>query len=81
VGTVRDRDVVSQGSLDAIWAWLKDQHIVIQALVWLFFLPVTAGLWKWETGWPLAGRLVAIGGLALATLFVFFPRFLLGPRP
>ena len=73
--------VASQGSLDAIWEWLQSQHIVIQVLVLIFFLPVTAGLWVWQTGWPLILRLILDAGLAIVTLVVFFPRFLLGGRP
>jgi hypothetical protein len=73
--------VASQGSLDATWAWLNEQHIVVQVIGWFLFLPVTAGLWVWQTGWPLVGRLVVIGGLASITLYVFFPRFLIGGRP
>ena len=73
--------VASQGSLDALWVWLREQHIVVQVLAWFLFLPVTAGLWVWQTGWPLIGRLVVIGVLAAVTLYVFFPRFLTGGRP
>lgn len=72
--------VASQGSLDATWAWLRDQHIVVQVLAWFLFLPVTAGLWVWQTGWPMLLRFVLIGGLAVVTLYVFFPRFLIGGR-
>src|SRR5688500_9187859 len=60
--------VASQGSLDATWAWLRDQHIVVQVLAWFLFLPVTAGLWVWQTGWPMLLRFVLIGGLAVVTL-------------
>jgi hypothetical protein len=31
------------------------------------------GLWIWQTSWPLVLRLVLAGGLAWATLYVFFP--------
>jgi hypothetical protein len=72
--------VASQGSLDATWEWIRGLPIIIQAVVWLLFLPVVAGLWIWETGWPLAARLVLVGGLAVATLFVFAPRSLLEGR-
>jgi hypothetical protein len=72
--------VASQGSVDATWEWIRGLPIVIQALVWLLFLPVVAGLWIWETGWPLAARLVLVGGLAVATLYIFAPRWLLEGR-
>jgi hypothetical protein len=38
---------------------------------------VTAGLWVWETAWPLVVRLALIVGLGAWNLAVFFPRFLL----
>jgi hypothetical protein len=62
--------VWSQGSLDAVWEWLRG----------LPLLPLVAGLWVWETGWPTVARLVVIGGLALATLYTFLPRSLFGGR-
>jgi hypothetical protein len=68
--------VADQGSLDNAWGWLQGLPVFAQAAVWILFLPVTAGLWVWETTWPVALRLIAIGGLAFATLYAFFPRFL-----
>ena len=72
--------VATQGSLDATWEWIRGLPIIIQAVVWLLFLPVVAGLWIWESGWPLVARLVLVGGLAVATLYVFAPRWLLEGR-
>lgn len=66
--------VMNQGSLDATWAWLRDQNIVVQGLLWLLFLPVTIGLWVWETGWPLLLRVVLVGGLAAWTILMFLPK-------
>ena len=73
--------VGSQGSLDEAWRWITGLHVIVQGLLWLLFLPVMAGLWVWETTWPLAWRLVALGGLGFANLFLFFPRPLFGGRP
>lgn len=72
--------VVSQGSLDAVWAWLLGLPMALQVAVGLLLLPVVVGLWVWESGWPLALRLPLVAGLAIATLYVFFPRALLGGR-
>jgi hypothetical protein len=72
--------VVNQGGLDAAWAWLRSLPIVAQGVVALLVLPVAAGLWVWETGWPLVVRLAVVGGLAYATVAVFFPRDLFGGR-
>jgi hypothetical protein len=66
--------VWSQGSLDAAWTWLRDQNILIQGLVWLLFLPVTAGLWIWETGWPFLLRIVLVAGLAGWSILMFLPK-------
>jgi hypothetical protein len=64
----------SQGSVDAAWDWLRGLPWIIQGLVWLLFLPVTVGLWVWETIWPLVLRLVLVAGLAGWSLLIFFPR-------
>lgn len=66
--------VASQGSVDAAWEWVRGLPLIVQALVWLLFLPVVVGLWVWETSWPLAVRLVLVGGLAAWSLFIFLPR-------
>ncbi len=66
---VRDRT-----ALDRTWLRVRGWPLVVQALVWLLFLPVLAGLWIWRRGWPTAGRLVLIMGLAGWNLLVFMPR-------
>ena len=66
--------LLGQGSLDDAWSWIRDQNLVVQGLIWLLFLPVTAGLWIWETTWPLVLRLVLVIGLAGWNLLVFLPR-------
>lgn len=66
--------ILSQGSVDAAWEWVRGLPLILQALVWLLFLPVVVGLWVWETSWPLAIRLVLVGGLAAWSLFIFLPR-------
>jgi len=71
----------SQGSLDAAWHWVRSLPFVVQGIVWLLFLPVMAGLWVWETTWPLILRLVLIVGVAGWNLMVFLPRALQAVRP
>jgi hypothetical protein len=66
--------VWSQGSLDPAWQWVRGLPLVLQGLVWLLFLPVTFGLWVWETTWPVIVRLVVIGGVAFWNLLIFLPR-------
>jgi hypothetical protein len=64
----------SQGSLDQAWATIRGLPLVVQLVVWLLFLPVMAGLWIWETTWPLVIRVLAIVGLAGWNLLVFLPK-------
>jgi hypothetical protein len=69
--------VASQGSLDEVWRWIREMPLIGQVVLVLLTLPVTVGLWVWETSWPLIVRLVLVVGLGTANLVVFFPRFLL----
>jgi hypothetical protein len=70
--------VLSQGSLDGAWQWLRGLPLIFQGVVALLLLPVVIGLWVWETSWPLVARLVVVGGLAVWTAYMFFPRSLVG---
>ncbi len=72
--------VWSQGSLDQAWEWIRGLPGILQVLVWLLFLPVVAGLWIWESTWPLVMRLVLVGGLAFVNLYLFLPKTLIGDR-
>ena len=65
---------ISQGSVDAAWTWVRSLPWVLQGVVWVLFLPVMAGLWIWETTWPVVLRLLLVGGLAAWNLLVFLPR-------
>jgi hypothetical protein len=71
----------SQGSLDATWQTIRSLPLIVQAVVWLLFLPVAAGLWIWETTWPMLLRLLLIVGIAGWNLLVFLPRALQAPHP
>jgi len=73
--------VWSQGSLDATWTWVRGLPLILQGLVWLLFLPVVAGLWIWETTWPLIVRLVLVVGLAGWNLLIFLPRAATATQP
>jgi len=53
---------------------LRGLPFIVQAVVWLLVLPVAAGLWIWETSWPLWLRLVLVIGLGWVTVYTFFPR-------
>ena len=69
--------VANQGGLDQIWTSVRDLPLLVQGLVWLLFLPVTVGLWVWETTWPLVVRLPVVIGIAGWNLWMFFPKGLL----
>jgi hypothetical protein len=66
--------VASQGSLDAAWDWITSQHLIVQGLVWLLFLPVVAGLWIWHTDWALVLRLALVLGIGIWNVYLFYPR-------
>jgi hypothetical protein len=73
--------VASQGSLDAGWQWIRALPFVVQAVLWLLFLPVMAALWIWETSWPFLVRIVLVLGLAGWNLMMFLPKALTGGKP
>lgn len=72
--------ILSQGSLDQAWEWIRGLPLILRAAVWLLFLPVVAGLWIWESNWPLAIRLTLVLGLGFVNLITFFPRYLIEGR-
>jgi hypothetical protein len=73
--------VWSQGSLDQAWATIRGLPLIVQIGAWLLFLPVMAGLWVWETTWPLVVRVVVVLGLAGWNLLVLLPRAAQTIRP
>lgn len=72
--------LLSQGSLDQTWEWIRGLPMVLQVVACFLFLPVVAGLWIWETSWPLAVRLLLVGGLGIVNVVAFIPRGLFGWR-
>lgn len=60
-------------SLDDAWARIRRRPLIVQGLAWLLFMPVLMGLRVWVARWPLAWRLLVIGGLAGWNLLVFIP--------
>ena len=71
----------SQGSIGQAWESIRGLPLIIQALVWLLFLPVMIGLWIWETTWPLLVRLILVIGIAGWNMLVFLPRAAQAVRP
>jgi len=68
--------IFSQGSVDQAWQAIRELPLIVQVAVWVLFLPVMAGLWIWETTWPVIMRLTLIVGIAGWNLLVFLPRAL-----
>ena len=67
--------VASQASLDQAWQTIRALPLVVQAIVWVLFLPVMIGLWIWEaSGWNVIVRVVLVVSLAAWNLFMFLPR-------
>lgn len=59
--------------LDTVWQSFRSWPILLQLVTGLLVLPVTAGLWIWETSWPLILRLILVVGLAWVTVYTFLP--------
>jgi hypothetical protein len=66
--------VTNPAALDDWWRAITQLPLPVQALAWLLFLPVLAGLWVWQTDWPLVVRWILIVGIAAWNLMVFNPR-------
>jgi hypothetical protein len=66
--------VANQAGIDNAWKWLGSLPLIVQAGVALLTLPAYAGLWIWESAWPLVVRLTLIVGIGGWNLWLFFPR-------
>ena len=60
--------VVSPEWLDLVWNWVRALPSVPQIFVWVVFLPITVGLWIWQSSWPALVRMLAFGGMVGWTL-------------
>jgi hypothetical protein len=66
--------IFNQALLDTTWQFFRAMPFAIQAVIGLLVLPVVAGLWVWETSWPLWLRLVLVIGLGWVTVYTFYPK-------
>jgi hypothetical protein len=64
----------SPATLDQTWHRLRQVSLIVQALIWLLFLPITLGLWIWQRAWAAPIRLVLLAAVAAWNVFLFFPR-------
>jgi len=60
--------VVNREWLDLLWNWVRALPSVAEIIVWVLFLPITVGLWIWESSWPALVRLVGFAGIVAWTL-------------
>lgn len=66
--------IFNQTLLDTVWQSFRAMPFIVQAVIGLLVLPVVAGLWIWETTWPLWLRLILVIGLGWTTIYTFFPK-------
>ena len=66
--------ILSPATIDSLWVTIGASGLAVQVVLWVLFLPVMAGLWVWETSWPVVVRLVVVLGLAGWSLMIFLPR-------
>jgi hypothetical protein len=66
--------VFAPSELDELWRGYRRRNVVVQALGWLLFLPLTAALLVWERRWQASLRLALVFSIAAVNLFMFFPR-------
>ena len=59
---------VNQEWLNSLWDWVRGLPLLLEIVVWVAFLPITAGLWIWQSSWPTLVRLAGWGGLIAWTL-------------
>jgi hypothetical protein len=65
---------VSPETLHDVWRSIRTLPLLIQAVIWLLFLPVTAGLWIWERAWSVPVRLILVAALGVGNVLMFIPR-------
>lgn len=60
--------VVDPGWLDSLWSWVRGLPTVAEIIVWVLFLPITVGLWIWESSGGTLVRLLGFAGIVGWTL-------------
>ena len=60
--------VVNREWLDLLWNWIRALPFLAEIIVWVLVLPITVGLWIWESSWPALVRLLAFAGIVGWTL-------------
>ena len=60
--------IVNREWLDVLWNWVQALPLAPKIIIWVIFTPIMAGLWIWESAWPVLGRLVGFTGIVAWTL-------------
>ena len=60
--------IVNREWLDFLWNWVQTLPTAAEIIVWVVFLPITVGLWIWESPWSDLVRLLAFAGVGGWTL-------------
>jgi hypothetical protein len=60
--------VVNREWLDLVWNWVRALPLVPEIIVWVLFLPITVGLWIWESSWPVLGQVLGFAGIVVWTI-------------
>ncbi len=60
--------IINRDWLDLLWNWMQALPLVVEIIVWVLFLPITVGLWIWESSWPVLLRLLGFAGIIGWTL-------------
>ena len=60
--------VVNREWLDVLWNWAQALPLIPKIIVWVLFLPITVGLWIWESSWHTFGRIVGFTSIVAWTL-------------
>jgi len=66
--------VANQQILLALWREFLAWPLIIQLIFAMLTLPVFISLWIWQMGWALWVRIILVLGLAIASIYLFFPR-------
>ena len=54
--------------LDLLWDWVRELPLIAEILVWVLFLPITVGLWIWNSSWSTLVQWLAFAGIVGWTL-------------
>lgn len=59
--------------LTDLWQWSRALPLVIQAVIWLLFLPWMIALWIWTSPLAFAIRIVLVVAMLVFTEFLMYP--------